>query len=261
MTGGTVVVLGSVGDNFGAGMTGGMAIFSMKTDVRKAVMTNIVILARFALRDYEQDCLDFGPPTCGGDRLRIFTNIAREWGHEARQILADHSKGRLDRLEVPARGCGVTGGAAASRQYLADLTGAPLGSRMDRAATRSTVNLHIAWPSIGNTVIQTLRSLCHIRTVQDAFHHPAFEDRGGRLVMGAPSSTQTGDGRRMPRINQREQSQSGVQSGLATVGTGPGHVPVPPSVSGPHLGAPSSLRIPVCAQPPLASHRIRVAFP
>ena len=30
MTGGTAIILGEVGDNFGAGMTGGMALFMMK---------------------------------------------------------------------------------------------------------------------------------------------------------------------------------------------------------------------------------------
>jgi glutamate synthase (NADPH/NADH) large chain len=44
MTGGTVVVLGNVGDNFGAGMTGGMAfIYDPNRDFEKKVNPETVI--------------------------------------------------------------------------------------------------------------------------------------------------------------------------------------------------------------------------
>ena len=44
MTGGTVVVLGNVGDNFGAGMTGGMAfIYDPNNDFEKKVNPETVI--------------------------------------------------------------------------------------------------------------------------------------------------------------------------------------------------------------------------
>ena len=44
MTGGTVVVLGNVGDNFGAGMTGGMAfIYDPNSDFEKKVNPETVI--------------------------------------------------------------------------------------------------------------------------------------------------------------------------------------------------------------------------
>ena len=44
MTGGTVVVLGNVGDNFGAGMTGGMAfIYDPNNDFEKKVNSETVI--------------------------------------------------------------------------------------------------------------------------------------------------------------------------------------------------------------------------
>ena len=45
MTGGTVVILGQVGDNFAAGMTGGMAfIFDEKNEFEKKVNPETVIL-------------------------------------------------------------------------------------------------------------------------------------------------------------------------------------------------------------------------
>ena len=44
MTGGTVVVLGNVGDNFGAGMTGGMAfIYDPNKDFEKKANPETII--------------------------------------------------------------------------------------------------------------------------------------------------------------------------------------------------------------------------
>ena len=44
MTGGTVVILGKVGDNFAAGMTGGMAfIYDLNNDFEKYVNPNSVV--------------------------------------------------------------------------------------------------------------------------------------------------------------------------------------------------------------------------
>jgi glutamate synthase (NADPH/NADH) large chain len=44
MTGGTVVILGEVGDNFGAGMTGGMAfIYDLNNEFEKKVNAETVI--------------------------------------------------------------------------------------------------------------------------------------------------------------------------------------------------------------------------
>ena len=42
MTGGTAIILGDVGDNFGAGMTGGMGLFMMKN-----IFENFVNPARY----------------------------------------------------------------------------------------------------------------------------------------------------------------------------------------------------------------------
>ena len=44
MTGGTVVILGAVGDNFGAGMTGGMAfIYNPNNEFEKRVNSESII--------------------------------------------------------------------------------------------------------------------------------------------------------------------------------------------------------------------------
>ena len=50
MTGGNIVILGEVGDNFGAGMTGGMAfVYDIKKEFEKRVNPETVIWQR--LRD------------------------------------------------------------------------------------------------------------------------------------------------------------------------------------------------------------------
>ncbi|MGB0906801.1 MAG: glutamate synthase large subunit [Maricaulaceae bacterium] len=57
MTGGTVVILGDVGDNFGAGMTGGMAYIYDETGMfEKAVNPDSVVWQRFGSKHYEEEC-------------------------------------------------------------------------------------------------------------------------------------------------------------------------------------------------------------
>jgi glutamate synthase (NADPH/NADH) large chain len=55
MTGGTAVILGRVGDNFGAGMTGGMAfVFDATTCFESRVNAENVIWQRVASSHWEQ---------------------------------------------------------------------------------------------------------------------------------------------------------------------------------------------------------------
>lgn len=57
MTGGTVVLLGAVGDNFGAGMTGGMAFAYDETDkFEKAINPDSVVWQRLSSPYWEQQC-------------------------------------------------------------------------------------------------------------------------------------------------------------------------------------------------------------
>ncbi len=57
MTGGTVVILGAVGDNFGAGMTGGMAyVYDANGMFEKAVNPDSVVWQRFAAAHWEDSC-------------------------------------------------------------------------------------------------------------------------------------------------------------------------------------------------------------
>jgi glutamate synthase (NADPH/NADH) large chain len=57
MTGGTAVILGSVGDNFGAGMTGGMAfIYDEAGSFARKVNPDSVVWQRFASSHWEETC-------------------------------------------------------------------------------------------------------------------------------------------------------------------------------------------------------------
>ena len=46
MTGGTAIILGEVGDNFGAGMTGGMALFTTKKILLKIMQIHLQLSAK-----------------------------------------------------------------------------------------------------------------------------------------------------------------------------------------------------------------------
>ncbi len=53
MTGGTVVILGPVGDNFGAGMTGGMAFIYDPQDIDERINPDTVVVQRVASKHWE----------------------------------------------------------------------------------------------------------------------------------------------------------------------------------------------------------------
>ena len=57
MTGGTVVILGPVGDNFAAGMTGGMAfVYDTEADFEHRINTESVVYQRIATPYWEETC-------------------------------------------------------------------------------------------------------------------------------------------------------------------------------------------------------------
>jgi glutamate synthase (NADPH/NADH) large chain len=79
MTGGTVVILGPVGDNFGAGMTGGMAfVYDPKGTFEARVNRDTVLLQRIA---------------------------SAHWGAAARELIAEHARetGSPHATEILAR--------------------------------------------------------------------------------------------------------------------------------------------------------------
>lgn len=102
MTGGTVVVLGSVGDNFGAGMTGGMAyIFDEDGTFEKAVNPDNVIWQRFASEHYEQDCLDLVRRHAAATGSEFSQTLLTEWEHQRGKFWQVIPKEMIGRLDVP----------------------------------------------------------------------------------------------------------------------------------------------------------------
>ncbi|WP_371397056.1 glutamate synthase large subunit [Fretibacter rubidus] len=102
MTGGTVVVTGSVGDNFGAGMTGGMAYIYDKDDqFEKAVNPDSVVWRRFGAAHYEAQCKDLIRQHFEATGSEFSANLLAEWELERGKFWQVVPKEMLTRLAVP----------------------------------------------------------------------------------------------------------------------------------------------------------------
>ncbi|MBC6403309.1 MAG: glutamate synthase large subunit [Hyphomonadaceae bacterium] len=100
MTGGTVVVLGKVGDNFGAGMTGGMAfVHDPEDQFHKAVNPDSVIWQRIETEYWEQVCVDL-IRRHGRETGSEFSNtLLADWQIERNHVWQIVPKEMLGRLE------------------------------------------------------------------------------------------------------------------------------------------------------------------
>jgi len=102
MTGGTVVVLGRVGDNFGAGMTGGMAyIYDESGNFEKAVNPDNVVWQRFGSEHYEQQCKDLIARHAEETGSEFSAKLLAEWHLERGKFWQVIPKEMLSRLDVP----------------------------------------------------------------------------------------------------------------------------------------------------------------
>ena len=102
MTGGTAVILGSVGDNFGAGMTGGMAYIYDEDDMfEKAVNPDSVIWQRFDSEHYEEDCKDLIRKHAAQTGSDFSKKLLNEWDLERGKFWQVIPKEMLSRLEIP----------------------------------------------------------------------------------------------------------------------------------------------------------------
>ncbi len=102
MTGGQVVILGPVGANFGAGMTGGMAfVYDSNQDFEYRVNTESVIHQRIEVGHYEAMLrnlvTEHRKETSSAWAERILVN----WDREVRNFWQVVPKEMLNRLEVP----------------------------------------------------------------------------------------------------------------------------------------------------------------
>jgi len=102
MTGGTVVVLGSVGDNFGAGMTGGMAYVYDETDAfPRAANPDNIIWQRLSSEHYEEELKDLIREHAAQTGSDFAKAILENWESERARFWQVIPKEMLGRLDVP----------------------------------------------------------------------------------------------------------------------------------------------------------------
>ena len=102
MTGGSVVILGEVGDNFGAGMTGGMAfIYDLNNDFEKKVNSETVIWQNVET-DYWKDFLkDLIEEHFKETNSNLSKNIFENFDKEILNFVQVCPKEMIDKLENP----------------------------------------------------------------------------------------------------------------------------------------------------------------
>ncbi|MEC7592776.1 MAG: hypothetical protein VYA64_05005, partial [Pseudomonadota bacterium] len=102
MTGGTAVLLGAVGDNFGAGMTGGMAfVYDPDDSFRFRCNTDTVLYQR-VLTPYWEDVLKaLIAEHVAETQSKFAEGLLIDWAHERGQFWQVVPKEMVDRLEHP----------------------------------------------------------------------------------------------------------------------------------------------------------------
>ena len=102
MTGGKVVILGSVGANFGAGMTGGMAfVYDRDGSFEHRVNEDNVIYQRIEVGHYETELLNLIKEHAVETQSAWAEEILVNWDREVRNFWQVVPKEMLDKLEVP----------------------------------------------------------------------------------------------------------------------------------------------------------------
>ena len=104
MTGGTAVILGDVGDNFGAGMTGGMAfVYDENQMFEKAVNADSIIWQRFESAHWEQVCKDLIEKHAQETGSEFSKSLLAEWELERGKFWQIVPKEMLTRLQFPLK--------------------------------------------------------------------------------------------------------------------------------------------------------------
>lgn len=104
MTGGTVAILGSVGDNFGAGMTGGMAfVYDENKMFEKAVNADNVIWQRLSSAHWEGVLKDAIALHAKHTKSEFSQALLSEWELERGNFWQVIPKEMLERLEHPVK--------------------------------------------------------------------------------------------------------------------------------------------------------------
>ena len=107
MTGGTVVILGEVGSNFGAGMTGGMAfVYDEAALFEEMVNPENVVLSRLASRYWEEKLQEWIGQHVKATRSLHAANILNQWEFVRGHFWQVCPKELLERLSHPLYGDG-----------------------------------------------------------------------------------------------------------------------------------------------------------
>jgi len=104
MTGGMAVILGDVGDNFGAGMTGGMAFIYDESEMfEKAVNPDSVIWQRFESQHWEECCKALIAQHADQTGSEFSRKLLLEWALERGKFWQVVPKEMLSRMDVPLK--------------------------------------------------------------------------------------------------------------------------------------------------------------
>ncbi len=103
MTGGTAVILGPVGDNFAAGMTGGMAfIYDSDDELERKLNMDTVILQRIETYYWEGHCRDLIAEHARETQSSWAQRLIDDWDFELTKFRQVIPKEMVGRLEHPA---------------------------------------------------------------------------------------------------------------------------------------------------------------
>jgi glutamate synthase (NADPH/NADH) large chain len=103
MTGGTAVILGPVGDNFAAGMTGGMAfIYDWDGEFERRLNMDTVVCQRIETYYWEVHCRDLIAEHARETQSSWVQRLIANWDFELAKFWQVIPKEMVGRLEHPA---------------------------------------------------------------------------------------------------------------------------------------------------------------
>ena len=102
MTGGTVIILGEVGDNFAAGMTGGMAfIYDKNLEFERKINKETVIYQRIETEYWSSFFRDLIQKHVTETKSKLAEKIIKDFENEKNYFYQVCPKEMLDKLENP----------------------------------------------------------------------------------------------------------------------------------------------------------------
>ena len=113
MTGGNVVILGEIGDNFAAGMTGGMAfIYDYNNNLEKKINPETVLWQKVETNYWKKKLKNLIFKHFTETQSKICENIYKDFDNELNNFIQICPKEMLDRLENPINNKKITGVAS-----------------------------------------------------------------------------------------------------------------------------------------------------